>query len=163
MKKYFVLASIAAFIWACNGGVRSVPDENASSANESSDNAAASSSASSNAAEEAKGIGKFTHVELLSTIDKSMVGAGQKIYDLKCSSCHHLDGTKLVGPGWKGVTQRRKPEWIMNFVTNTDENLDKNAQAMSLLEECMVRMPNQNLSDDDARHILEFMRNNDTK
>ncbi len=92
-----------------------------------------------------------------------MVDAGQKIYDLKCSSCHHLDNTKLVGPGWKGVTQRRKPEWIMNFVTNTDENLDKNATAQTLLEECMVRMPNQNLSDDDARHILEFMRNNDAK
>jgi cytochrome c551/c552 len=92
-----------------------------------------------------------------------MVTAGQNIYDLKCSTCHRLDGTKVVGPGWKDVTLRRKPEWIMNFVTNTDENLNKDAQAMSLLEECMVRMPNQNLSDDDARHILEFMRNNDAK
>lgn len=161
MKKYLVLASIVALIWACKGGVRSVPD-NASLSNSSSDNTEASSTAS-NAAEDAKGIGKFTHVDLPSTIDKSMAAAGEKIYDLKCSSCHRLDGTKLVGPGWKDVTLRRKPEWIMNFVTNTDENLDKDAQAMSLLEECMVRMPNQNLSDDDARHILEFMRNNDTK
>jgi len=24
-----------------------------------------------------------------------------------------------------------------------------------------VRMPNQNLTDDDARHVLEFMRGND--
>jgi len=60
-------------------------------------------------------------------------------------------------------TQRRQPEWIMNFVTNTYENLDRNATAQMLLEECMVRMPNQNLSDDDARHVLEFMRNNDAK
>ncbi len=163
MKKYFVLASIAALIWACNGGVRSVPDDNTSSASSSSDNEEASSSTNSSAADDAKGIGKFTHVDVSATIDKSMVAAGQKIYDLKCSACHHLDGTKLVGPGWKGITQRRQPEWIMNFVTNTDENLDKNAQAMSLLEECMVRMPNQNLSDDDARRILEFMRNNDAK
>jgi len=51
----------------------------------------------------------------------------------------------------------------MNFVTNTYENLDRNATAQMLLEECMVRMPNQNLSDDDARHVLEFMRNNDAK
>ena len=163
MKKYFVLASIMALIWACNGGARSIPDDNGSPSNTSAENAEASSSTASSEAEDAKGIGKFTHVDLSTTIDKSMVTAGEKIYDLKCSACHHLDGTKLVGPGWKGVTQRRKPEWIMNFVTNTDENLDKNAQAMSLLEECMVRMPNQNLSDDDARHILEFMRNNDTK
>jgi hypothetical protein len=29
------------------------------------------------------------------------------------------------------------------------------------LEICMVRMPNQNLSDEDTRAILEFMRQND--
>lgn len=155
MKKYLILGCIIIFLWACGGGVRSVPDNSVAS---SSANAA-----SNTEADDAKGIGKFTHVDLPPTIDKSMVTAGQKTYDLKCAACHHLDGTKLVGPGWHGVTQRRKPEWILNFVTNTDENLDKNAQAMSLLEECMVRMPNQSLSDDDARQILEFMRNNDTK
>jgi len=155
MKKYLILGCIIIFLWACGGGVRSVPDENAA--------ASSASSASNTEADDAKGIGKFTQVDLPATIDKSMVASGEKTYELKCAACHHLDGTKLVGPGWQGVTQRRKPEWIMNFVTNTDENLDKNAQAMSLLEECMVRMPNQNLSDDDARHVLEFMRNNDTK
>jgi hypothetical protein len=32
-----------------------------------------------------------------------------------------------------------------------------------MMEVCMVRMPNQNLTDDEARHILEFMRKNDGK
>jgi len=161
MKKYLIPSCIVILAWACNGGAGS----NASSSNDTSsaNTNTSSSTASASAEEDAKGIGKFTHVDLSATIDKSMVTEGQKIYDLKCSSCHHLDNTKLVGPGWKGVTQRRKPEWIMNFVTNTDENLDKNATAQTLLEECMVRMPNQNLSDDDARHVLEFMRNNDAK
>src|SRR5690349_16236738 len=153
MKKYLIPSCIVILAWACNGGAGS----NASSSNDTSsaNTNTSSSTASESAEEDAKGIGKFTHVDLSATIDKSMVTEGQKIYDLKCSSCHHLDNTKLVGPGWKGVTQRRKPEWIMNFVTNTDENLDKNATAQTLLEECMVRMRNQNLSDNDARHILE--------
>jgi hypothetical protein len=30
-----------------------------------------------------------------------------------------------------------------------------------MLELCLVRMPNQSLTDDDARAILEFMRKND--
>jgi mono/diheme cytochrome c family protein len=159
MKKYLIPGFMIVLVWACGGGVRSVPDNDAASSN-----ASPSANTASNApAEDAKGIGKFTHVDLPATIDNAMVAQGQKVYDLKCAACHHLDETKLVGPGWKGVTQRRKPEWIMNFVTNTDENLDKNSQAMSLLEECMVRMPNQNLSDDDARRILEFMRSNDAK
>ena len=32
-----------------------------------------------------------------------------------------------------------------------------------MLEECLVRMPNQNLSEADARATLEFMRKNDGK
>jgi len=28
---------------------------------------------------------------------------------------------------------------------------------------CLVRMPNQNISDDEARQILEYMRKNDAK
>jgi mono/diheme cytochrome c family protein len=110
---------------------------------------------------DAKGIGSIKEVTLNTPLDQSMVTKGKDIYEVKCSACHKLDGTKLVGPGWKNVTQRRKPEWIMNFVTNVDEMLTKDAQAMAMLEECLVRMPNQNLSEDDARGILEFMRKND--
>lgn len=113
------------------------------------------------AALDAKGIGKFTNVELSATLDKAKAEAGGKVYDLKCSSCHRLTAEKLVGPGWKGVTERRKPEWVMNFVTNTDEMINKDPAAQAMLEECLVRMPNQSLSDADARDIFEFMRKND--
>jgi len=30
-----------------------------------------------------------------------------------------------------------------------------------LLEQCLVRMPNQNISKEDARQVIEFMRSND--
>jgi|CXWJ01.1.fsa_nt_gi cytochrome c551/c552 len=113
------------------------------------------------AAQDAKGIGKFTNVELGAKLDTKMADAGKSIYDVKCSSCHRLTEEKLVGPGWKDVTKRRTAEWVMNFSTNPDEMLDKDAIAKGMLEECLVRMPNQGLSDDDARHIYEYMRQND--
>ena len=90
-----------------------------------------------------------------------MAGGGQKIYEVKCNSCHKLTGEKLVGPGWKDVTQRYKAEWIMNFVTNPDVMLDKDPKAQAQLEICLVRMPNQNINDDEARALYEFMRKND--
>ena len=90
-----------------------------------------------------------------------MLESGTKVFDLKCSACHKLTDEKLVGPGWKGVTSRRKAEWVMNFVTNTDAMLNKDPKAQAQLEICLVRMPNQNLSDDDARALYEFMRKND--
>ncbi|MBS1764038.1 MAG: cytochrome c [Bacteroidetes bacterium] len=113
------------------------------------------------AEDNSKGVGKFTHVDVSPTLDKQMADAGKKIYDVKCSACHRLTDEKLVGPGWKNVTKTRTAEWIMNFATNPDEMLDTDAIAQGLLEECLVRMPNQGLSDDDARHVYEFMREND--
>jgi hypothetical protein len=49
----------------------------------------------------------------------------------------------------------------MNFSTNPDVMLDKDPKAQAMLEICLVRMPNQNLSDDDARNVYEYMRKND--
>lgn len=110
-----------------------------------------------------KGIGKFQNVELTHPLDEDMVAKGKNVYEVKCSSCHKLTGERLVGPGFAKVTDRRTPEWIMNFVTNTEEMINKDQAAQKMLEECLVRMPNQGLSDDDARNILEFMRKNDGK
>lgn len=118
---------------------------------------------STTAASDSKGNGKYTNVLLTHPLDQSMIAGGKTIYDVKCVSCHKLTDEKLVGPGWKGVTDRRKPEWILNFTTNTDEMIDKDQTAQAMLEKCMVRMPNQHLTDTEARNILEFMRNNDGK
>ena len=94
-------------------------------------------------------------------LNAEWVSSGKSTYELKCQSCHRLTEEKLVGPGWKDVTKRRKPVWIMNMITNVDMMLESDAEAQKLLEQCMVRMPNQNLTQDQARQVLEFMRNND--
>ncbi len=104
---------------------------------------------------------KEADVQITHPLNKDWVEKGQRIYELKCQSCHKLTEEKLVGPGWKGVTQRRTPVWIMNMITNTDMMLDNDPEARKLLELCMVRMPNQNLMIDDARRVLEFQRSND--
>ncbi len=92
-----------------------------------------------------------------------MVAEGKNVYDVKCASCHKLGDEKLVGPGWKGVTDRRTPEWIMNFVTNTEEMIAKDTAAQNMLEVCLVKMPNQSLAEPEARGVLEYMRKNDGK
>jgi hypothetical protein len=100
-------------------------------------------------------------VELTTPLNQQWVSNGKGIYEMKCQSCHKLTEERLVGPGWKGVTQRREPHWIMNMITNVDMMLEKDAEAQKLLEQCLVRMPNQNISKEDARQILEYMRSND--
>lgn len=104
---------------------------------------------------------KESDITLSNPLDQGMVKTGKEIYDLKCSACHRLTTEKLVGPGWKDVTKIRKPLWIMNMITNVDMMLETDPEAQKLLEQCMVRMPNQNLTVPQAREVVEFMRSND--
>lgn len=103
----------------------------------------------------------ITSVELTTPLNAEWVAKGKATYDMKCLACHKLDETRLVGPGWKGVTKKREPVWIMNMITNVDTMLEADEEAQKLLEMCLVRMPNQNVSQPEAREILEFMRSND--
>lgn len=108
-----------------------------------------------------RGEGKYDTVELGATLDQAMASKGEEVAGVKCTSCHKMTDEKLVGPGWKGVTERRTPQWIMNFITNPDPMIDKDPEVQAQLEICLVRMPNQGVSDDEARGILEYMRKND--
>jgi cytochrome c2 len=157
MKKVLLMSALAIsfFMYACGGGEQKA--DTASSP--AKDETAASNENPSYDPE--RGKGKFTNVEIADKLDPAMVTAGERVYNVKCSGCHKLTDEKLVGPGWKGVTARHRPEWIMNFTTNTDEMIDKDPKVQAQLELCMVRMPNQNVSDEAARGIYEFMRKND--
>jgi cytochrome c2 len=104
---------------------------------------------------------KESDITVSNPLNAEWVTSGKAIYELKCQSCHRLTADRLVGPGWLNVTKRRQPVWIMNMATNVDMMLDTDPEAQKLLEQCMVRMPNQNLAKEDARHVLEFMRSND--
>lgn len=91
-------------------------------------------------------------------IDQGRVAKGKEIYEVKCQACHSLGTNRVVGPGWEGVVEKREPAWIMNMIVHTDAMLESDEVAQQLLEECLVRMPNQNLTTEDARDVLEFMR-----
>lgn len=155
MKKLLMLLFAAIYLAACGGGGQNNSGETPKT------NTDAKTENGNPSYDPNRGEGKFTKVEVGASLDVAMADNGEKVYGVKCGSCHKLSDEKLVGPGWKGVTSRHTPEWIMNFVTNTDEMLNKDPKAQAQLEICLVRMPNQNLSDDEARSLYEFMRKND--
>ncbi len=109
-----------------------------------------------------KGIGPVTEVILEPTINQDLVAKGKAIFDVKCVACHQIDN-KLVGPPLKDVTKRRKPEWIMNQILNPEQMLKENqiAKNMAMSGEYPTPMTFQNVTQDDARAILEYFRNND--
>ena len=156
MKKLMYLGVLTLMVVACNN---SNTDKNKSE--EEATTSQSETSDGNPSYDPKRGEGKFTNVDISPNLNEAMAEAGNKIYSVKCSACHKLTDERLVGPGWKGVTQRHTAEWIMNFATNTDDMINKDPKAQAMLEICLVRMPNQNISDEDARNVYEFMRKND--
>ena len=130
-------------------------------AGESTTNDASGTAPAPARVDDGKGIGEIKQVSLNDPLDANMIKSGKAIFEMKCAACHKLTATRIVGPGMLGVTERRKPEWIMNMITNVDVMLAEDAEAQKLLEECLTRMPNQNLSVGDARDVLEYLYEND--
>ena len=104
-----------------------------------------------------KGIGPITSLTL-GDIDNTMVAEGEVIFKAKCTACHKIS-KKFVGPALKGVTQRRSPEWIMNMTLNPEEMIQKDPIAKQLLADANgAPMANQNLTEEEARALLEYFR-----
>lgn len=104
-----------------------------------------------------KGIGPIKSIEL-GEIDQAMVAEGEVVFKAKCTACHKIS-KKFVGPALKGVTERRSPEWIMNMTLNPEEMIQKDPIAKQLLLEANgAPMANQNLTEQEARQLLEYFR-----
>lgn len=105
-----------------------------------------------------KGIGPIKNVELSPEIDQAMAAKGMEVYKNKCMACHKPD-KKFIGPAPKNILKRRTPEWIMNMILNPEEMTQKDPLAHALLKEFNGSpMANQNLTEEEARQVLEYFR-----
>ncbi len=105
---------------------------------------------------EYKGIGPVSSVEL-GELDEAMAAAGKEIFDVKCFACHET-GMDKVGPDPTGVTERRTPEWIMNMILNPEVMAKEDPIGLGLLMKYNSVMANQQLTEEEARKVLEYFR-----
>lgn len=104
------------------------------------------------------GIGPVTErVEVSDDIDQEMVTKGRNIYEMKCEMCHNMEG-RMVGPQLGDIMEKRSPEFVMNFILNPSGMVREHPVGQELLREYMVAMPFQNVKEDEARAIVEFLR-----
>ncbi len=62
----------------------------------------------------------FSSLILLSSFG-AFAQDGEKLFKQNCSSCHRIDGQKVVGPGLAGIEDRAPSrEWIVKWVQNPD-------------------------------------------
>ena len=104
------------------------------------------------------GIGPIKSVKL-GKIDQDLVSEGSSIFYSKCYLCHSVNQTKLAPP-LHGVAKKQTPVFIMNYLLNTAEMQAKDPTIKALMQQFsnVPKMPDQQLSKDQARAVLEFLR-----
>jgi mono/diheme cytochrome c family protein len=111
--------------------------------------------------DDGQGVGKYRNIAL-QPLDDKIAAQGKIVFEAKCSACHKATEKKVVGPGLKGVTQRRQAAWILNMITNPIEMTKSDPTAKDLLATHLTQMTFQDVSDEQAKQILEFFRKNDS-
>lgn len=105
-----------------------------------------------------KGVGPITSVTWNDEIDTELAAKGEEKYNAICTACHMAE-QRMIGPALKGVYDRRSPEWVMNMILNPDGMLKDDPIAKALLKEHNnAIMLNQNLSEEEARAVAEYLR-----
>ena len=152
MKKVSLAIVMLSFLVACGGGDSATPES-------STDKAKPQSMLKKEVDPmQDKGVGVVTELVLPAEIDPELAAKGDKIYQDKCTACHKPT-EKFIGPAPKGVLDRRTPEWIMNMILDPERMVKENAAAKKLLIEYNGSpMANQNLTEEDARAVLEYFR-----
>ena len=104
------------------------------------------------------GIGPIKELVFPETINEEMAARGKAQFEAICIACHMVD-QRMIGPAMQGVYERRNPAWVMNIMLNPDEMLQKDPIAIALLKEYNnAIMLNQNLTEEEARDLAEYLR-----
>ena len=147
-------ASFVALVLVLPGCARGEQGKASSAA---SDQAAAAGPPALTAFETENGVGPVKEALVLGAPDHALAEQGEKLFAADCSACHKLD-QKYVGPALGQVLQRRTPTYVMNMILDPEEMYERHPVAHQLLAEFMTQMPNLGLSRDQARALVEYLR-----
>ncbi len=103
------------------------------------------------------GIGPVTERVDLGEIDPARVEEGRSIFRMKCEACHNMEG-RMVGPALGDVMESRSPEFVMNFILNPSGMTREHPEGQRLLQEYMTPMPFQNVTREEAKAIVDYLR-----
>ncbi len=96
-----------------------------------------------------------------SPVDESRTALGEQLFQKKgCSACHAF-GRRLNCPDLKGVTSRRTAEWMENQILHPEVMTKQDPISRQLMGQYALQMPNQGLTQDEARAVIEFFKKKD--
>jgi len=157
MKKLLLIAALGSFVLSC-GEKKEEKKEGFEMSRAKTVETTANTSEGVPVDMNNKGVGPITSVTFDDEINTEMAAAGEVKYSAICTACH-LPNQRMIGPALSGVYERRSPEWVMNMIMNPDGMLREDPIAKALLKEYNnAVMLNQNLNQEDARALAEYLR-----
>jgi nitrous-oxide reductase len=144
------------------GASASIAADGTSSAGGSQADAPGTEAASGVAVEKSTNEGPSS-IALPANLDALIAAAdpqeGETIFTAKgCNACHTVTDAKLVGPGLKGVADRRTRPWMARMIVNPEAMVKEDPDAKKLFETLLVPMANQKVSEDkELPALLRFL------
>ena len=94
-------------------------------------------------------------------VDAGLAKLGGPVFQTHgCPACHGW-GVRLSGPDLKGVTMRRTAQWMENQILHPDVMAKQDPISHGLLATYSLQMPNQGLTNEQARQVIEYLKKRD--
>ncbi len=87
---------------------------------------------------------------------KNMIPGEMEYLNHGCNACH-MFGKEYNGPDLLMVDKRRTDKWLKSWLMNTEHHMGE-ADIEAMRQKFKLAMPNQNVSDEAADKIIEFMK-----
>lgn len=155
----FVMAAVCAswLVLAGCGGGGTGSGSNDRSSGSSSASAAPSASTSMPAASQYDKGPRASE----SDADEQLAAQGEKLFSTKgCTACHAF-GKRVTGPDLAGVSMRRTAVWMENQILHPDKMVKEDPIARQLFATYALQMPNQGLTPEEAKAIIEYFKHRD--
>jgi cytochrome c551/c552 len=93
--------------------------------------------------------------------DEELAEQGKSLFSTKgCTACH-AQGRRLTGPDLAGVSMRRTQAWLEHQILDPATMAQEDPIARELMATHALQMPNQKLTPDEAKSVIEFFKHHD--
>jgi cbb3-type cytochrome oxidase cytochrome c subunit len=99
------------------------------------------------------------------TVDENLAKQGSRLWLNKgCEGCHTIGKGPSSGPDLLNVQERREMDWLVRWLTDTEEMLDTDETAQQLLAEYNnTRMPDLKLRETEAKALIHYIAQRSAK
>jgi mono/diheme cytochrome c family protein len=89
---------------------------------------------------------------------------GKTLFKQNCAACHTATSQKLVGPGLQGINEKRKEDWLLKWIKDSQAFIKSgDPEAKAVFEKYDKQVMNPfNLNDDEIRSILAYIKTPET-